>query len=273
MSDVTLSAATRSALLTVLRTTALADKASDRLATGRRVNGVNDGAPAFFQAQALSSRAGDLLGLKDGIGQSASALGGALVGVDAISDLAGQLKGIALAAKGGTAAERAAAATQFDALRGQIDSLAEDVSFGGLNLISFAPDDLTVPFNETGTSSLTVSGIASDSSSLGIGTGAGTYGAFATDADIDNAVSALNQAITTLGATASTLGSNAALLNTRLDFTQALAGDLQTGADKLISADLNEEAATLLSLQVSRELGAVGLNIANQNQQAVLQLF
>lgn len=273
MSDIVLSAATRSALFTVLRTTRLAVQANQRLSTGLRINSINDGAPAFFQAQALSSRATSLLGLKDGIGQSASALGGALVGIDAISSLAGQLKGIALAAKGGTAAERAVAATQFDALRGQIDSLANDAGFGGVNLISFAPDDLTTTFNETGTSSLTISGIASDSGSLGIGTAAATYNAFATNADIDNAVASLNQAVTTLGATASTLGSNAALLNTRLDFTQSLAANLQAGADKLINADLNEEAAKLLSLQVTNRLAIAGLNIANQSRQAILQLF
>ncbi|NQU59798.1 MAG: flagellin [Rhodospirillales bacterium] len=273
MSDITLSDATRSALFTVLRTTGLADKTSERLSTGKRVNSVNDDAPAYFQAQALSSRAGDLLGLKDGIGQSASALGGALGGVDAIADIVSQLKGIALAAKGGTVAERGAAAAQFDALRGQIDSLAADASFGGINLISFNPDNLTTPFNETGTSSLTISGIASDSSSLGIGTAAATYNNFITDADIDNAIGFVNQGVITLGATALTLGSNVAQLNNRLDFTRRLVSELQTGADKLISADLNEEAAKLLSLQATRELGIVGLNIANQSQQAVLQLF
>ena len=72
---------------------------------------------------------------------------------------------------------------------------------------------------------------------------------------------------------ASSLGSNITLLNTRLDFTTNLVNELQTGAGKLINADLNEEAAKLLSLQVRSRLGLISLNIANENQKAVLDLF
>ena len=59
----------------------------------------------------------------------------------------------------------------------------------------------------------------------------------------------------------------------RLDFTNNLVNELQTGAGKLTNADLNEEAAKLLSLQVRSRLGLIGLNIANENQKAVLDLF
>ncbi len=273
MTDVTLSAATKSALLTTQRTTALAVQISERIATGLRVTQAADDAPAFFVAQSLTSRAGDLLALKDGINQGISALGGALSGIEAITDIANQLKGIAIAARGGSADARAAAAAQFDALRAQIDSLAGDVDFNGINLISASPGSLTVTFNETGTSSLTVPGVASDSASLGIGTAAGSFNNFATDADIDAAIAGLDQAISTLRSTSSTLGSNVGVLNTRLDFTQNLANTLQTGAGNLVNADLNEEAAKLLALRLRTELSLIGQTIANESQQAILQLF
>lgn len=273
MTDVSLSAATTSALLSTQRTIAFADQARERLATGLKVNRPSDNAPAFFQAQALTGRAGDLLAVKSGINQGLSALGGAQAGIDAIASLTNQLKGIALAAQSGTAEQRQAAAAQFDALRGQIDSLAADAGYGGINLLASSPNDLTVSFNPTATSGLTISGVASDAASLGIGTAAGAYNNFATFADIDNALSQLDLAIGTLNATASTLGSNAGVLNTRLDFTAALTGELQTGAGKLVNADLNEEGAKLLSLQLARSLGLVGLNIANESRQAVLELL
>ncbi len=273
MTDVTLSAATKSALLTTQRTTALAAQINERIATGLRVTRAADDAPAFFVAQSLTSRAGDLLALKDSINQSVSVLGVALSGISTITDIANQLKGLAVAARGGSAESRAAAAAQFDALRAQIDSLAGDANFNGINLISASPGSLTVTFNETGTSSLTVPGIASDAASLGIGTTAGSFNNFATDADIDAAIAGLEQAISTLRSTSSTLGSNAGVLTTRLDFTQDLANALQTGAGTLVNADLNEEAAKLLSLGLKTELSLIGQTIANESPQAILQLF
>ena len=123
MSDIALSSANQSVLLLLQRTASLTNQTNERLATGLKVNRAADDAPAFLLAQSLNARAGDLLALKDGIGQGASALGSALNGIDAISGLANQLKGIAAAARGGTAAERAAAAAQFDEFLSQIDNL------------------------------------------------------------------------------------------------------------------------------------------------------
>ena len=94
-----------------------------------------DDAAAFFVAQSLTRQAGDLLALKDCINQGVSALGGALSGISAITAIANQLKGIAIAA------------AQFNALRAQIDSLAGDAGFNGINLISASLGSLTVALN------------------------------------------------------------------------------------------------------------------------------
>lgn len=273
MSDITLSATTRSSLLNTLHTVSLVNKTQLRLASGRKVNGPTDNTAAFFQAQVLLGRAGDLLARKGEINQGLSALGSAQAGLRAISSLVQQLKGIAVSAPNGTLEERHAIAQQFDQLRGQIDSLAADAGYGGSNLLAAPPNALTVSFNAPGTSSLTIDGVASDSASLGIEAAQGTYNNFATDADIDNAVAQLERSIGTLNSTASSLGSNASILNTRLNFTDALTNSLQSGADKLILADLNEESAKLISLKVTAQISLVGLNIINQSQKAVLELF
>ena len=87
------------------------------------------------------------MALKDGINQGVSALGGTLAGISAITTIANQLKGIAIAARGGSADGRAATAAQFDALRAQIDSLAGHAGFNGINLISASLGSLTVALN------------------------------------------------------------------------------------------------------------------------------
>ena len=72
----------------------------------------------------------------------------------------------AAAATGSVNAARQTLAAEFDAIRTQIDQLANDASFNGNNLLQ--SDDLTVIFNEDGTSSLTISGVDFDSQGLNI---------------------------------------------------------------------------------------------------------
>lgn len=265
MSEVTLSAAARTALLSQSRTTLRINLTNSRISTGLRVRQAVDDAPAFFQAKSLSNRASELLNVKRDIGQSLSAVDGALAGIDAAIDISRQLRGIALAARGGSAAERLAAAAQFDSLRVQLGNLAGDVSFGGVNLLAASPDTLNVKLNETGSASVSIAGSPADAAGLGIGAAAVDFNSFASDADINAAISGLDGAISSLRSQAAGFGSNVALLNIREQFTQDLGTTLQAGADKLINANLTAEAATLLSLQVRDRLGNIALGIANQN--------
>ena len=273
MDDITISSGSQTVLTLLQTTTSQNEQNTQRLATGRRINSTLDDAQAFLLARNLDTRAGDLQAVKDGIGQAASSIGAAQNGIDAISSLTGQLEGIATAARGGTASERTAAAAQFDSIRTQIDNIARDASFNGTNLLASTPSDLNVRFNESGSSALTVSGSASDTASLGINDAQVTNNNFATDADIENALREIDQAVDSLRATSSGFGSDVAILNTRSDFTTDQVNTLQGAADKLTTADLNEEAAKQLALQVRSGLSITSLNIANQSERAVLDLF
>ncbi|MBA4222747.1 MAG: hypothetical protein C0458_18620, partial [Methylobacterium sp.] len=48
---------------------------------------------------------------------------------------------------------------------------------------------------------------------------------------------------------------------------------LTTGADSLVNADLNQEAASLLALQTRQQLSQQALSLANQADQGVLRLL
>jgi len=272
MDEITLTAATQTALRSTQRLAQQTERTQDRLSTGRRVNSPVDDPVTFFAAKSLLDRAGDLSTVKEDIGQAVSAVGATIVGVNAIEGLVSQARATALSAQGGTVAERDAAAARFDEIRNQINNLAADVSYGGVNLISQTPDNLTVQVNETGGGTVTISGSASDSASLGIGDAA-SNNSFASDADIANAVAQLDGAVSTLRSTASGLASDVGVLQVREDFTRNLTNTLQSGAANLTDADINEEAANLLSLQVRSQLSLVSQSIASENDQAILRLF
>ena len=270
---VTLSAAVRSNLLTLQSTQGLIDTTQTNLSTGLRVNSALDDAGAFFAASGLNNRADDLSGLKDNIDQSISAIEAAINGIEAITELVEQAKGLAITSKATSDTnERSALAVQFNSLLTQIDSLANDASFGGTNLVQGTPDNLTVTFNEDGTSTLTVAGIDSSTGTGGINVAVATN-AFLNDSDIDGAITQVNNAISTLRTNAATLGSNASVLNTRLQFTKELANTLEAGAGKLTLADLNEESANLLALQTRQQLGINSLSLAAQSERSILGLF
>jgi flagellin len=158
---------------------------------------------------------------------------------------------------------------QFNALLSQIDQLAKDSSYNGVNLLN--GDNLKVTFNENGTSSLTISGVKFDSSGLGLSAVAGT--GFQDNHNVDTTLTKLDTALTTLRSQASTFGSTLSTVQTRNDFTKNLVNVLQTGADNLVLADTNEEGANLLALQTRQSLSTTALSLANQSNQAVLKLL
>ncbi len=172
------------------------------------------------------------------------------------------------ASVGTTVADRTSFATQFDELRLQIDQLAKDAQYNGVNLLD--GDSLTVTFNEDGTSSLGISGVTFDSSGLGV---AAAENNFQLDANITAALTDLEAATNTLRSQASAFGSNLSVVETRQDFTKELINVLETGAANLTLADTNEEGANLLALQTRQQLSSTALSLASQADQNVLRLF
>jgi flagellin len=169
---------------------------------------------------------------------------------------------------------------QFNDLRTQIDNLSKDSGFNGSNLLD--GNKLSIVFNEkTGANQnkLDVQGQTITSANLGIGTaangGSGTAGAtnFQDDTELANAGQALTNALTSLRSFSSTLGSSLSIVQTRQDFTKSMIDTLSTGADNLVNADQNQEAATLLALQTRQQLSQTSLSLSNQADQGILRLF
>jgi flagellin len=158
---------------------------------------------------------------------------------------------------------------QYNNLLTQIDQLAGDSSYNGVNLLN--GDNLKVTFNETDTSSLTIAGVKLNSAGLGLTAISGT--GFQDNNNIDNTVTSLNTALDTLRSQASTFGSNLTTVQTRQDFTNNLISTLQTGSDNLILADTNQEGADLLALQTRQQLSTTALSISSQADQAILKIL
>jgi flagellin len=169
----------------------------------------------------------------------------------------------------GVSATRTTLQGNYNALLTQIDQLAGDSSYNGVNLLN--GDNLKVLFNEAGTSSLTITGVTYNSAGLGLSAQSGN--GFLSNTNITAATTAINAAISTVRAQTETFGTNSGTIQTRQAFEKNMINTLQTGASNLVLADQNQESANLLTLQTQQQLEISALSIANQANQSVLKLF
>ncbi len=97
--------------------------------------------------------------------------------------------------------------------------------------------------------------------------------AWETAGGIQASLSQLDHATTSIRAYAKQLATNSGILTTRLDYLGKMGDILETGADSLTLADMNEEGASMLMLQTRQRLGFTSLNLAAKGARSVMQLF
>ncbi|MDF3810713.1 flagellin, partial [Rhodopseudomonas sp. BAL398] len=135
----------------------------------------------------------------------------------------------------------------------------QDASFNGVNLLG--GDTLKLVFNETGKSTLNITGVTYNSSGLGLANlTAGSD--FIDNSSTNKTLATLNAASTTLRTQASALGSNLTIVQTRQAFSKDLIGVLQTGSSNLTLADTNEEAANSQALSTRQSIAVSALSLA-----------
>ncbi|HVZ54357.1 MAG TPA: flagellin [Pseudolabrys sp.] len=270
MSGIVLSAGVRSNLLNLQQTSDLITSTQTKLATGKRVNSALDNPNNYFTAQGLDNRASDLGNLLDSMSTAINTIQAANNGISAITKLVQSAQSlVSQANQTSDTTVRASLSSQFDSIRTQIDKLAGDSGFNGINLLN--GDNLTVTLNENASSKVTVSGVTDTSASaLSIN---GSVNNWASSSDISTAGTALTSALTTLRSQSQTLSSSLSTVQIRQDFTKSMINTLQTGSSDLTLADTNEEGANLLALQTRQQLSSTALSLASQADQNVLRLF
>ncbi|MCE7999842.1 MAG: hypothetical protein HEP70_13360 [Rhodobiaceae bacterium] len=234
-----------------------------------------DGATTTITAKALT--VSKFVSAVNGISGVSASLSGSALKVSAasgrevtIASGVGSLGGdLGLTGTYDTGTNRDSFVTDYNNLLDQIDQLAADASFNGVNLLD--GNSLTAKFNEDGSSSLTISGVTFDANGLSLSDT--TTSAFGTDSGINSVISSLDSATNTLRTQSSTFGNNLAVVENRQNFTDSLISVLERGAGGLTLADTNVEGANLLALQTRQSLGTTALSLSSQSDQAVLSFI
>jgi flagellin len=159
---------------------------------------------------------------------------------------------------------------QYNNIIAQITTTAQDSSFNGINLLN--GDTLKLIFNETGKSTLNITGVTFTATGLGLTTlVAGTD--FLDNNSANATLAKISTASNALRSEGSALGSNLSIVQIRQDFSKNLINVLQTGSSNLTLADTNEEAANSQALSTRQSIAVSALALANQSQASVLQLL
>jgi flagellin-like hook-associated protein FlgL len=194
------------------------------------------------------------------VGGSATNVGFAFAGASVVNTVA----------DANSQATRASLVAQYNQTIDQIKTTAQDSSFNGVNLLN--GDSLKLVFNETGKSTLNITGVNFDPAGLGLSSLVqGTD--FIDNSSTNLVLTSLNNASTALRGQASAFGSNLSIVQIRQDFSKNLINVLQTGSSNLTLADTNEEAANSQALSTRQSIAVSALALANQSQQSVLQLL
>ncbi|MGB5748911.1 MAG: flagellin [Desulfobacterales bacterium] len=284
LSTISLTSGMRANLFSLQKTSRDMEITQNRLATGLKVNTALDDPINFFTAQEHRLRASDLASRKDGMSEAIQTIKAANVGVEGVNNLIAQAKSLAQSAmSAATTTEAIALASQYGTVMAQINEMAADSGYKGVNLlqegsltVEFAPTAGQSNLSLTGfgdsTAAFNITGLDAEVSTAGMGTtwvGAGAVSTAAIQTSIDN----LETAMGALRTESKTLSNNLSIITAREDFTSQMINTLGDGAAKLTEADMNEEGANMLMLQTRQALGTTSLSLASQAAQSVLRLF
>lgn len=272
VNDISLTSGMRSNLLQLQSTSKLIDRTQERLSTGKQVNSALDNPTNFFAAQAHMNRASDFSIRKDGMAEAVQQVKAGDAGITAISSLLQAAKGLAESASStAITADRQVLMTQFNTLMSQIDQLSSDSGYRGTNLLN--QGTVTVNFNEDASANLKVTGFNATSIGLSVSQTGTANTDWTNTAAIATSSAMLDTAISQLRTQSKSLSNNLNIITTRQEFTDQMIGTLQTGADNLTLADMNQEGANMLMLQTQQNLGTTALSMSSQAAQSVLRLF
>ncbi|MDZ4761617.1 MAG: flagellin [Alphaproteobacteria bacterium] len=125
----------------------------NRINTGYKVSSARDNGAVFAIAEGQRARQTSIVAVKDGIDRASSAVDVALAAGESIGEILKQMKTKSTAAQAGdlTTEQRSALQADYDALRAQIDQIANSAQFNGLNLVAAGGSDLSVVMSDLST--------------------------------------------------------------------------------------------------------------------------
>jgi len=244
------------------------------ISTGQKVASAKDDGATFAIAQNMRGNVAGYQAVSDSLSRAMSATDVAISAAQSISDLMIQMKQKALSAADTSldTASRAALNNDFTAMRDQIQTIVDNASFNGFNLLDGKTSQIKALVSTDGSSTVNVS-----AQTMALGQGVlinlASSGNISTQANAKTMVSNVQKSLVAVNAALAKLSAGSKQYSIQLNFTSKLSDTLTSGIGHLVDADMAVESAKLTSLQTKQQLGVQALSIANSAPQSILQLF
>ena len=243
-----------------------------RISTGLKIAGPKDNPAIWAIAQNMRAESKSLDSVMNSLQRGQAIADTAMTAAESISDILGQMKEKALAATeaGLSTATKQALNDEYVALRRQIDTIANNAVFDGVNLISAgSTGNVRALANTKATATINIDHIDLSTTGSAIsGTLANLLGGVDT-----SAIAAIDAASQKVSAALSKIGVGSKSLDRQLEMSAKLQDTYDAGIGNLVDADMAKEAARLAAIQVKQQLAIEALRIANQTPSILLALF
>ncbi|MBP6877516.1 MAG: flagellin [Phenylobacterium sp.] len=246
----------------------------NRINTGLKISTAKDNGAIWAIAQNQRAESASLNSVISSLQRGQSVADVAMSAGTAISDILVQMKEKVLAATeaGLSTASKAALSDEYKSLRDQIDTIANNATFDGVNLISSTSVNsasIKAIANADATATIDIAHVVLSKSNTKIAATLTSLTNTVTSADVKE----VEDAIQDVSSALSKLGTGAKALDTHMTNVMKLQDTLDAGVGNLVDADLAKESAKLQALQTKQQLGVQALSIANQSSSSLLGLF
>jgi len=281
-----------------------------RLSTGLRINKAEDDSAGFSIASKLRGRITGLEQALSNVGDAKSVLDIAESGINTVMDTLIEMKGLATQAANDTlgATERAFIGDQIAALAQDINTVSDQTSYQGTNLLEGdGVDSASGAANGTGTTALTFqvgeaqsdtqsvslsaisanslfSGILDSGNAIDLKNTDSSSGATtdakgtivvtnATAADFNTFLGSIDTAIDSVSSIVNQIGIDQSSLSTRQENLTAAITSNSAAKSRIMDADFSQEQSNAIRLQILQQTATAAFAQANSSPQAVLSFL
>lgn len=256
----------------------------ERLSSGLRINSASDDPAGLALADKLRADGKvatvAIRNANDGLSLTVVAE----TGLNEIGNMLQRMLELATQSANGTytTSQRSALSSEFLALGSEIDRIAKTTTFNSISLLSNSSNvTLQVGLDSSSNSQITLAGVSGTLNSLGLAASGSSALTFSIIAASDTgstyaaavALSAVQAAINSLTVTRGTIGAAESRLSSAINYLQVARENYVAAESKIRDADVAQEVANMVRLQVLQQAGTAVLAQANQQPEVVLKLL
>lgn len=246
--------------------------ATQRLATGLRINSAKDDPSGMAIANKLKAQMGSWTAAEKNITSGNSLLEASDNALTSVNDILIEMRDIATQASSDDldATQRTALANAFTELQGQIDNIVDSASINGKNLVGTAAATVDIQYGISGADQKTLAIGQSDAATLGVDSGSIDI---SSAANAQSALADIDTAMGTVATNQSVMGAASRGLDLMYENAGRMKTSLEASRSRIEDADIAKESSDLSKLQLKQQSTIAMLGVIQSAPQSLLGLL